>query len=45
VLGGKCVASNVVVIEIEKYLAGMGSIHEQIKDVPDGTQVTVKPIA
>jgi hypothetical protein len=43
VLGGECVPSNVVVMEVEKYLAGFGSIHNQIKDLPDGSQVIVKP--
>jgi hypothetical protein len=43
VLGGECVPSNVVVMGIERYLAGFGSIHEQIKDVPDGTHVAIRP--
>jgi hypothetical protein len=44
ILGGEYVLANVVIIEIEKYLLGYGSIHEQIKDVPDGSQVVLRPM-
>jgi hypothetical protein len=42
VLGGKYDLENVAVLSIDDYLRGYGSIHQQIKDVPDGGQIILK---
>jgi hypothetical protein len=39
VLGGNYTIENVAPLPIWDYLAGYGSIHEQLQDVPDGSQV------
>jgi hypothetical protein len=44
VMGGEYSAENCVPISISDYLGACGSIHEQLKDIPDGTRVTLKPI-
>lgn len=44
VLGGKYDDENIVVISIQDFLAAYGSIHEQIKDVPDGERVVLEII-
>jgi hypothetical protein len=38
-LGGQYEIANVELSDISVYLAVMGQIHEQIKDLPDGTRV------
>jgi hypothetical protein len=45
VLGGEFEPSNVSVMDIEQYLASLGLLHQQIKGLPDGTQVVVRPKA
>ena len=42
VLGGDYTVDNVVVMDIPQHYAVYGSIHQQIKDVPDGTEVRIK---
>jgi hypothetical protein len=41
VLGGPYTPENVGPIPIGDYLGGYGSIHEQLRDVPDGAQVVL----
>jgi hypothetical protein len=45
ILGGKYESGKLVVMNIENYLAKFGSIHEQLKDVPGGTLVIIRPSA
>ena len=42
VLGGDYTTDNVLVKDISFHYAAFGPIHEHIKDLPDGTQVTFK---
>jgi T6SS immunity protein Tdi1, C-terminal len=42
ILGGDYTVANTVVLPIEQYFAGYAAIHEQIKDLPDGTEVRIK---
>jgi Domain of unknown function (DUF1851) len=39
VVGGEYDLQNIAPISIPDYLAAFGSIHEQIKDLPDGAQI------
>jgi hypothetical protein len=41
VLGGDYTVENSAVISISEHYSFCASIHEQIKDVPDGTKVTI----
>jgi hypothetical protein len=41
ILGGDYTVENTVVLPVDQHYAGYGSLQEQIKDVPDGTQVTI----
>jgi hypothetical protein len=41
VLGGEYTVENVGPLPIWEYLGACGSIHEQLRDVPDGAQVTL----
>jgi hypothetical protein len=38
-LGGEYEVGNVKVSDISVYIAAMGQIHSQIKDLPDGTRI------
>jgi hypothetical protein len=42
VLGGDYTVANTVVIPIGKYFLGYARLHEQFKDLPDGTEVKVR---
>jgi len=42
VLGGDYTVTNTCVLSVAEHLRAYGSIHNQIKDVPDGTQVVLK---
>lgn len=42
ILGGDFTVENTGVLPIGDYLWSRGSIHEQLRDVPDGAQVTLK---
>ena len=42
VLGGDYTLENTFVISIPEHFSFHASIHQQIKDVPDGTQVTIE---
>ena len=42
VLGGDYTVENTVVIPIAEHYSFHATIHEQIKDLPDGSQVTIK---
>jgi hypothetical protein len=42
VLGGEYRMENVATLSIEDYLGGYGSIHEQLINVPEGTEVVLK---
>jgi hypothetical protein len=44
VLGGQYMMDNVGPLAIEDYLGGYGSIHRQLRDVPDGTQVVLNVV-
>ena len=44
VLGGQHSVENVGVLPVWDYLGTQGSIHEQLRDVPDGTPVKLKVI-
>lgn len=43
VLGGDYTLANVRPIALAQYVGAYGDIHKQIKDLPDGTQVVLKP--
>jgi len=42
VLGGDYSVENACVLPIAEHYGAFGSIHKQIKDLPDGTQVVIK---
>ena len=42
ILGGNYTVDNFSPLSLSDYLGAMGSIHEQIKDLPDGSQVVLK---
>jgi len=42
VLGGQYAVENVCVLSIPQHYGAYASIHRQIKDLPDGTQVVIK---
>ena len=44
VLGGQYTAENCAAISIPDYLGAFGSIHGQIQDLPDGSQVRLKVV-
>jgi len=44
VLGGLYDVANVYIANQEEYINFMGDFHRQIKDIPDGTKVTLKVI-
>jgi len=44
VLGGHYVVENVAVLPVWDYLSACGSIHAQLRDVPDGSQVVLDVI-
>jgi hypothetical protein len=44
ILGGDFTVENTGVLSIGDYLGSRGVIHEQLRDVPDGTEVTLKVI-
>ena len=44
VLGGDYTVENMAPISIADYLGAYGSIHEQLRDLPDGTEVVVKVV-
>lgn len=41
--GGDYEVENFAPISVESYVAGCGSLHAQLKDVPDGTELRIKP--
>ena len=42
VLGGDYTIDNTCVLPIEEHFRALGSIHNQIKDLPDGTRVDIQ---
>jgi hypothetical protein len=42
ILGGDYTVENTVVLPITEHFGVYGSYHEQLRDVPDGTQVVIK---
>jgi hypothetical protein len=44
VAGGSIEPANVYVATLPEYVSFMGDFHHQIKDIPDGTNVTLKVI-
>ncbi|HEX4612513.1 MAG TPA: T6SS immunity protein Tdi1 domain-containing protein, partial [Urbifossiella sp.] len=42
VLGGEYAVDNVGPLPIPDYLGAYGSIHKQLRDLPDGTQVVLE---
>ncbi len=42
VLGGQYVIENIYQISVASYLCLLGEIHEQLRDLPDGTKVVLK---
>ena len=44
ILGGGYTVENFTPLPVEDYLGAFGSIHEQLRDVPDGTEVVLKVI-
>jgi hypothetical protein len=44
VLGGDYTVANTCVLPITEHYGAYGSIHNQIKDLPDGSQVVVKVV-
>lgn len=45
VLGGQYAVENCAVLPVRDYLAGYGSIHEQLRNMPDGTQVALRVVS
>jgi hypothetical protein len=45
VFGGSYGAENRMVFPIREHFGGWGSIHRQMADLPDGSQVLIKPTA
>ena len=44
ILGGQYEVENCGVLSIPDYLGAYGSIHDQLRDVPDGSQVVLKVV-
>ena len=44
VIGGNYSVENVSPLPVGDYLGPSGSIHEQLRDVPDGSQVVLKVV-
>ncbi len=44
ILGGTYDVDNFGPLSVEDYLGAFGSIHEQLQDLPDGTQVVLKVV-
>jgi hypothetical protein len=44
VLGGAYTADNRMVFPIREHFGAWGSVHRQISDLPDGSEVVIKPI-
>lgn len=44
ILGGKYTPENRMVFPIREHFGGWGSIQRQIADLPDGSQVIIKPV-
>jgi hypothetical protein len=44
VLGGEYTVKNAGPLPVWDYLGGYGSIHEQLRDVPEGSQVVLKVV-
>jgi hypothetical protein len=44
ILGGDYVAENFSPLSVGDWVASCGSIHEQLRDVPDGTHVSLKVV-
>ena len=44
ILGGEYRVENLAPLAIEDYLGAYASIHGQLREVPDGTQVVLKPV-
>jgi len=44
VLGGDYTVENVVSLSLSDYLGAYGSVHEQLRDVPDGSHVVLKVV-
>jgi type VI secretion system (T6SS) immunity protein Tdi1 len=44
ILGGDYTVENFAPLSVEDYLGAFGSVHEQLRDLPDGTQVVLKVI-
>ena len=42
ILGGKYSVDNAIVLSVRDHFSAYGSIQEQLKDVPDGTAITIK---
>jgi hypothetical protein len=45
VLGGQYALENVLVLELSQHFGAFASIHNQLRDLPDGTQIKVRPAA
>lgn len=45
VLGGDYTVENTIILPIEEHYAVNASIHEQIKDLPDGTEVRIEIVS
>jgi hypothetical protein len=44
IIGGEYSVDNIEPTDISVHFTLTGMIHEQIKDLPDGTEVQIKPI-
>jgi hypothetical protein len=42
ILGGGFTVENTAILPIHDYLACSGSIHQQLQNVPDGTEVQIE---
>ena len=43
VLGGRYEVENCCQLSVGDYISGCGRIHEQLRNVPDGTEIRIKP--
>jgi hypothetical protein len=44
ILGGDYTVQNTVLLPIREHFGCWGSVHEQLKDVPDGTEVSINVV-
>ena len=43
ILGGEYAVENVSILDVEFIYNALGPLHEQLKDIPDGTEIVFRP--